>query len=427
MSETAVKPKKRFSLQEQVEWIAIAFVLALTVRAFVVEAYKIPTGSMAPTLYGDHLEVKCPECGATFVVRGSESGSPGGFLCPVCGARDTGRPVKAGGKGGDRILVSKSIYVFSEPRRWDVFVFKNPQRGSENTNFVKRLVGLPGERVEIRDGQIFINGRIAVKPPRIQRTLWQDVYDAAVERDKAAHWDVREPWTARPEGLFLASPSADWRTVEYDGNILDFYPYNGQDGDNVVSDLSVSGHVRIERGQGEFAAAVSANDETTRAVFAASGSTLSVELRVNEETLSSRAVPLGRPGEFDFEIVSVDGVREVRVDGKPVLKDIRDVTPDDVPVFTESNGVSLQGRAAPVLVSGIKIRRDIYYRANLRLPDSVARQSYVAEIPADQFLGLGDNSPKSSDSREWGFVPRGNILGKAFLLFWPPRRVGPVF
>ena len=50
----------------------------------------------------------------------------------------------------------------------------------------------------------------------------------------------------------------------------------------------------------------------------------------------------------------------------------------------------------------------------------------MADVPEGHYLGLGDNSPISRDSRVWGFVPEENILGKAFFVFWPMLRMGPV-
>src|ERR1700684_225168 len=56
------------SVKETLESILVAFILAFIFRAFVVEAFVIPTGSMAPTLYGAHMRYKCPDCGYTFDV-----------------------------------------------------------------------------------------------------------------------------------------------------------------------------------------------------------------------------------------------------------------------------------------------------------------------------------------------------------------------
>ena len=58
---------------------------------------------------------------------------------------------------GDRILVAKFPYEFADPKRWDVVVFKYP--GNATVNYIKRLVGLPGETIRIRDGDLWIRRR----------------------------------------------------------------------------------------------------------------------------------------------------------------------------------------------------------------------------------------------------------------------------
>lgn len=95
------------------EWthsIVVALVLTLIIRAFVVQAFKIPSGSMNPTLVE-----------------------------------------------GDKLFVNKFIYRFHPPERGDIIVFKFPQ--DPKKDFIKRLVAFEGEEVEIRDGKILVNGR----------------------------------------------------------------------------------------------------------------------------------------------------------------------------------------------------------------------------------------------------------------------------
>lgn len=100
--------KMRYLLKEWVEPIIIAVILALIIRTFIVQAFKIPTGSMRPTL----ME-------------------------------------------GDRILVNKFIYKFKKPQRSDVIVFVSPE--DKKKDFIKRLIGLPGENVEISNGTILVD------------------------------------------------------------------------------------------------------------------------------------------------------------------------------------------------------------------------------------------------------------------------------
>ena len=100
---------RKSTAREYTESIGVAVLIALFLRAFVVEAFKIPSGSMIPT-----LEI------------------------------------------GDHIFVNKFIYDFRKPHRGDVIVFKYPPDPSQD--YIKRVVGVEGDRVEVRDGRVWVNG-----------------------------------------------------------------------------------------------------------------------------------------------------------------------------------------------------------------------------------------------------------------------------
>jgi signal peptidase I len=155
---SASKRQSQEGTRETVEAVAIAFVLAFVFKTFEAEAFVIPTGSMAPTLYGRHKEVKCEGCGLEYTVGASqeidqESGvlDPGQRVsesrCPNCRHRND--ILSAPVFNGDRIVVNKQVLNY---RRFDVVVFKNPEE--PHVNYIKRLVGLPGETVRIRQGDI---------------------------------------------------------------------------------------------------------------------------------------------------------------------------------------------------------------------------------------------------------------------------------
>lgn len=115
-------------LREYTESLIVAVCLALVLRFFVISAYKIPTGSMLPTLkVGDFI----------FAYK-----LPYGFPIPFT--------------NGERL--SPSL-----PERGDVVVFRYP--GNENVNYVKRVVGLPGDRIALRDKKLFINDVEATYTP----------------------------------------------------------------------------------------------------------------------------------------------------------------------------------------------------------------------------------------------------------------------
>ncbi|HEX2656921.1 MAG TPA: signal peptidase I [Polyangia bacterium] len=113
---------RKSTLREYSESIGIAVAIALLLRAFVVEAFQIPSGSMIPTLeVGDHI----------FVAKFSY-----GLVVPFS---------------------NKKIFEFSSPQRGDVIVFKYPQDPS--IDYIKRVVALPGEKLELRHNELFINDK----------------------------------------------------------------------------------------------------------------------------------------------------------------------------------------------------------------------------------------------------------------------------
>ncbi len=191
-AEPAADPKSRQKpqegMRETIEAVAIAFILAFVFKTFEAEAFVIPTGSMAPTLYGRHKEVTCESCRLSYTIGASqeidqETGilQPGGRIvtstCPNC--RYVNDVLNAPVFNGDRIVVNKQVASFE---RFNVVVFKNPEE--PNVNYIKRLIGLPGETVRIQQGDIFAkaNGeaefRIQRKgDPEVQRDIQLLVYD----------------------------------------------------------------------------------------------------------------------------------------------------------------------------------------------------------------------------------------------------------
>jgi signal peptidase I len=178
--------------RETVEAVAMAVILALLFRAFIAEPFVIPTGSMAPTLMGRHKDVVCPECGYRYQANASKERDHQNVdtnyavvntACAVCRYRqqlDEQADPNQGSFSGDRIIVSKFAYDLAEPRRWDVIVFKYP--GDAVQNYIKRLVGLPGETLRIVGGNVYAKKgdsdfKILRKPPHKLDTLLQIVHD----------------------------------------------------------------------------------------------------------------------------------------------------------------------------------------------------------------------------------------------------------
>lgn len=248
----ASQPKSTQSFREICEAIAIAIAVAFLFRTFFAEMFVIPTGSMAPTLCGRHKDVVCPKCGFAYQVgcseevRSKDRGNEVGVLastCSNCGYTMNYRDELSLGKRnpsytGDRIIVGKYPYHLSEPKRWDVAVFRYP--GSASQNYIKRIVGLPNETLRIQNGDIYIQPfqpesteaptepfRIARKPADKVLAMMQPVYNndlQAKDLQAAKFPDRWAPVTA--EGVLLTERIPNSWIRSEDGKEFTFIPSN---------------------------------------------------------------------------------------------------------------------------------------------------------------------------------------------------------
>lgn len=158
----AAQRRSHSTVREYAESLIVAVLLALAIRTFVVQAFVIPSGSMLPTL-----------------------------------------------QIGDYLLVNKLAYTFRPIQRGDIIVFKFPR--DESQDFIKRVVGLPGDKIEIRKGTLFINDQPV---PIIAESAARDSEQA-----------VRSPYYEKPK-LFMEQLGGVKHQIQYlrDQSGLDFLP-----------------------------------------------------------------------------------------------------------------------------------------------------------------------------------------------------------
>jgi len=466
--ETGEKRKGRAAeIANTFEWLITAFMLAFVFRAFVMEAFRIPTGSMADTLKGAHWQLGCPQCGYEYAYNFGSELVPNHDVriesesrCPSCGyllPRGTKRPAA----NGDRILVLKCIYQFFEPKQWDVVVFKNP--GEPGQNFIKRLVARPGEEIQIIDGDIYINGEIARKPTKIQQELWLPVYDNDYQPIRpelglfngqrwqqpfknmdGSKWDLN---SENPTVFELESDPYDIHVMYYDtiqGNNFGakncaYNPSNTYRGVSYCSDLMVRFYANFSKIEGVVGIELSKYERRYKAQVDAAGAMTIAKSDngVDWEPLAGtkiRGPVLNKPTLVKF----------VNVDHQLIFQFGHETLAYDLGLKPEDAGL-VNGNIEPEVrifgsgkkaISHIAIFRDIYYTTP---PQDTGEPSFAStgrpfKLKPNEYFVLGDNSPASHDSRRWsnmgigingkpvyrpGIVPHDYLVGKAVFVYWP--------
>lgn len=476
MSESPAKKKSETNIKDTIESILVAFILAFIFRCFVVEAFVIPTGSMAPTLMGAHMNFRCPDCGYAYTV-GFNSNNPNDETfnipthnpqnvranCPNCGYELPTEPRddpdnsanKPPLKYGDRILVMKYLYLFNEPQRWDVVVFKSPYTSTQDysVNYIKRLIGTPGESIAICNGDIYVAPKdakandksryvVQPKPQHVQDALWRIISDSdyvplSSRGDQVTRlsnaW--KQPWQPKSgsgwvnddpskgvsprqfvfDNLNGAGTLALDPSVNQGAQFTDWLAYN-QGADNgmrlPVGDLKIEFFVSDLTGSGALRAILRKDTDdltgTHQFVAELSGDAVRLVKHSPQGTKVIGEKQMALTGTHHVVLQNVDYRVELRVDDEVIAATTPDDYRPDFPTLMSqqdrhpAGDAQLEGDRVKARIEHLRVWRDIYYRTDGRSRASAKNGSLEPlTLRNDEYFTLGDNSSLSQDGRFW--------------------------
>ncbi|MBI5779371.1 MAG: signal peptidase I [Planctomycetes bacterium] len=375
-----------FLTQGNAEVFLVAFILAMIIRCFCIEVYKIPTGSMEPTLHGDYND-------------------------------------------GDRIIANKFGILFNPIQRYDVFLFKFPL--DKSTSFIKRVVGLPNEELMINRGNLYYRPKgtdkflIAKKALKTQESIWLNTYRWNGNQD-----EFTESWNTPQDSLYKIENGLlelqGGGTIGYKETIRD--EYGKSPGRYPVSDMKLSFKVRTDRRGGEIYATIRTHagnfslhlypqplqeENSDLPNMTRHFRSPPYDLLAYPNTLeryipsdsSIKSLPIDEKIKIEpnkehlIEILNFDGTIYIKIDNKEAVKydyisSLEDGQLDeDIHPFQ----IELGAKKHPAVIRDITIWRDLYYYDT----SGILRENKPLAIPEGKYFAIGDNIPNSKDSRLW--------------------------
>ena len=428
----------------RVRWIVAAAIVAIAaligVRLWLitglVRTVRIDGPSMAPAWLGGHYRVACDDCGLALACDGERPPADELAQCPNCGFRDN-RLLPELLVPGQRVVIDRWPLVFRGARRGEVVAAADPDQPGGFV--VKRACGLPGERLAIRGGDLYADGRLVRKSLRELDAVRILVYDNRHRPRQTAGLPPRWQSTRRgsgwhaamdgfryePPAAHAADPQLDW--LEYQhwlmfashsrtrlSPVLDTDSYNQADPrqQNAVPDVLLSCRLRA-RGSGRFALAAIDGPQRFEVVLdpAARTVVLTADARaVLQKDLATNFADRGVRVEFGL----CDQQVFLSLAGREIFRHEYERPPGSPreqlhPLAIGSGGASLEA-------TDLCIWRDIYYLAPGGLSVDWEAES---PLPPGCYALLGDNTTVSTDSRQWtGGVPASQILGRIYQPFW---------
>lgn len=437
-------------------WIPLTistWVIAFACRNNLLETFIIPTGSMAPNIIGVHGNRVCSNCGWPFTVSLSLWDTRGPRaprlerrpLATVCGNCRERHSIELDTvlHRGDRIAVDKLAAV----QRWSIVVFRKPPERKET--HLKRLVGLPGESVELAGGEVFINGELLRKDPQTATDLWLPVHDTRFSPKRRGsqtpRWQRRDDPSALPDasGVWTLEAREDDRaSLDFAGGITDLLDYNDDDPglappthENFVGDVLLSCAISELNGGGTFGVDWQfRGDQLTIEISSAGNVAIqATSARESEHQQVAASARLERP------VAAGDSLSFAVRDGQAyfLLNNVVAASarfgPDKVEAFrgfaaapAEPCELSIWAHGCSLTFEHITLKRDVYYIGDSRESGGSGPMrggnGRPVDLGASEYYSLADNSARGLDSRFYGDLQASDIIGVARWIYWPVNR-----
>ncbi len=398
------KKKSLTPIRDNIEAFGIAILMALLLKYFAIEAYMIPTSSMQPTMMGNS-------------------------------------------QVSDRILVDKLRYELTDPKRWDIVVFRYPARMKQN--YVKRLVGMPGENIAIKGGNLYlVDGdnsgipeklTILRKPDRLQEALWKNIYPMRAELTGDG---------AQMKMYFTTSPRDKWKEVDgtfvaktKSNNRVTLRYLDGKSGENASGGLSN----RVYDGYpSDLAATLYSEDESPqrinqpvqdiRVTYTLTPSSTPESLSTGIEIVPNE----GQGKKLRFELFLAKGQASIRIMRGSKQLAASDATTHSLTAGQETTirfehvddrcrawidgdliatlectdfktiqkikkvGLDISSRGGTELrFSDVTIDRDLHYTPSSDFDKLDANFARIISVPEGHYFMMGDNTLQSVDGRDW--------------------------
>ena len=379
---------------------------------------RITGPSMAPTLTGEQTLLDCQAC--RFPIAFDATAPASRIVCPNCGHLQTD-DVATHTSAGQRVLIDRWPLLWRAPERMELVAWETSEGLA-----VKRVIGLPGEQIAIRNGELYRNERLWQKTLAEQRALSQLVHD---DRYSAAG---ESPWQPEPSeaARFNASQATHTLSATEELTWLSFHPpalqlvpnaaeharitdidlYNPAAARTIndVFDVRVTGRIeldapglvmwrlhdgwnawRIEWNHTEYIAHLYHNEKH-------------LGLQVN-----LRPTPMADEQAFDFEVALCDQQIILVIDGQTCFE--HDYSASEAArELGDSAPISVGITQANAKITNLRVYRDIYWLDPLGL-----NRPWQADAPLreNEYFLLGDNVPVSTDSRHLGPAPRNQLRG----------------